>query len=111
MACDQQSASAEQTITSNAQSIASPLDPEPEERIKQKKHTRVHKREKELYGLVTPVFLPLLDARDTSPEKKKKKPKAEDAAKATELKGKGKGKAAEDKVAMPPPAAKVATVA
>ncbi|KAL5114575.1 hypothetical protein ACEQ8H_007544 [Pleosporales sp. CAS-2024a] len=28
------------------------------------KHTRVQKREKELYGLVTPVFLPLLDARD-----------------------------------------------
>ena len=37
---------------------------------KQKKHGRVHKREKELYGLVTPVFLPLLDARETpSPEK------------------------------------------
>lgn len=37
---------------------------------KQKKHGRVQKREKELYGLVTPVFLPLLDARETpSPEK------------------------------------------
>jgi hypothetical protein len=73
MACDQQSASAEQTSTGNAESTAAPLDPEPEDKIKQRKHTRVHKREKELYGLVTPVFLPLLDARDTSPEKKKKK--------------------------------------
>ncbi len=43
------------------------------ERIKQKKHTRVSKREKELYGLVTPVFLPLLDAQDTSPTRKKEK--------------------------------------
>ncbi|KAG9189328.1 hypothetical protein G6011_06196 [Alternaria panax] len=77
MACDHHSASAEQNTTSNAESTASPLHPEPEERIKQKKHTRVHKREKELYGLVTPVFLPLLDARDSSPEKKKKKPKTE----------------------------------
>lgn len=48
---------------------------EPEEKAKQKKHTRVHKREQELYGLVTPVFLPLLDARDTSPSKKKKEKK------------------------------------
>ncbi|KAH7374349.1 hypothetical protein BKA66DRAFT_422776 [Pyrenochaeta sp. MPI-SDFR-AT-0127] len=47
----------------------------PEEKAKQKKHTRVHKREQELYGLVTPVFLPLLDARDTSPSKKKKEKK------------------------------------
>ena len=44
---------------------------QPDEQKKQKKHGRVHKREKELYGLVTPVFLPLLDAREsTSPEKK-----------------------------------------
>ncbi|KAF1917227.1 hypothetical protein BDU57DRAFT_158282 [Ampelomyces quisqualis] len=34
---------------------------------KRTKHSRVQKREKELYGLVTPVFLPLLDARDSSP--------------------------------------------
>ncbi|KAF2624811.1 hypothetical protein BU25DRAFT_413351 [Macroventuria anomochaeta] len=46
-----------------------------EEQKKQKKHGRVHKREKELYGLVTPVFLPLLDAREsTSPTKKERKP-------------------------------------
>jgi hypothetical protein len=44
---------------------------EPEEKAKRTKHTRVQKREKELYGLVTPVFLPLLDARDTSPEHNK----------------------------------------
>mgnify|MGYP004502389887 CR=1 FL=1 len=43
----------------------------PEEQKKQKKHGRVHKREKELYGLVTPVFLPLLDARDSTPPEKK----------------------------------------
>ncbi|CAE7188214.1 hypothetical protein P3342_008894 [Pyrenophora teres f. teres] len=82
MECDQQSASAQGTRTTNAEHIvASPdpresepdPDPEPEERTRQKKHTKVHKREKELYGLVTPVFLPLLDARDSSPEKKKKK--------------------------------------
>ncbi|ORX96432.1 hypothetical protein BCR34DRAFT_180711 [Clohesyomyces aquaticus] len=48
---------------------------------KRTKHTRVHKREKELCGLVTPIFLPLLDASGDSPgmegqeveEKKKKK--------------------------------------
>lgn len=45
-----------------------PQPPQP----KQKKHGRVHKREQELYGLVTPVFLPLLDAREaTTPAKKK----------------------------------------
>ncbi|KAI1669373.1 Tymo-45kd-70kd multi-domain protein [Pyrenophora tritici-repentis] len=82
MECDQQSASAQGTCTTNAEHIVTSPDPresepdpdpEPEERTRQKKHTKVHKREKELYGLVTPVFLPLLDARDTSPEKKKKK--------------------------------------
>lgn len=31
----------------------------------------MHKREQELYGLVTPVFLPLLDARDSSPDKRR----------------------------------------
>lgn len=61
----------------------------PEEKAKRTKHTRVHKREQELYGLVTPVFLPLLDARETSPTKRKDKkllPKperADDAAPAT----------------------------
>jgi hypothetical protein len=48
---------------------------QPEEKAKRTKHTRVQKREKELYGLVTPVFLPLLDARDTSPKLEKKAPK------------------------------------
>ena len=38
---------------------------------KRTKHTRVHKREQELFGLITPIFLPLLDA-GTSPTKKKK---------------------------------------
>lgn len=55
---------------------------EPEEKAKQKKYTRVHKREQELYGLVTPVFLPLLDARDSSPTKKKKEKKQAKADKA-----------------------------
>ncbi|RMZ67884.1 Endo-polygalacturonase D [Pyrenophora seminiperda CCB06] len=82
MECDQQSVSAQGSRTTNAEHIVTSSDPrdsepdpdpDPEERTRQKKHTKVHKREKELYGLVTPVFLPLLDARDTSPEKKKKK--------------------------------------
>lgn len=47
--------------------------PPEEQHKKQKKHGRVHKREKELYGLVTPVFLPLLDAREApSPEKERR---------------------------------------
>lgn len=37
------------------------------------KRTKVHKREKELFGLVTPIFLPLLDASENSKEKDKKK--------------------------------------
>jgi hypothetical protein len=92
MECDQRSGS-RKTSASNAEDIAaSPAsqeqsapsspdarDPEPEEKTKQKKHSRVHKREKELYGLITPAFLPLLDARDSSPEKKKKRPKPETA--------------------------------
>lgn len=45
---------------STAPEPAAPSQPKP----KRPKHTRVHKREKELYGLVTPVFLPLLDARE-----------------------------------------------
>jgi len=80
MACDQQSASAEQSCAGNAEGPAAPLDPEPEDKIRHKKHTRVHKREKELYGLVTPVFLPLLDARDSSPEKKNKSKARPEAA-------------------------------
>ncbi|KAF2791910.1 hypothetical protein K505DRAFT_326540 [Melanomma pulvis-pyrius CBS 109.77] len=44
----------------------------PGDAAKRPKHTRVHKREKELCGLVTPIFLPLLDA-GTSPTKKKEK--------------------------------------
>ena len=93
MECDQHSGSTEKTSTSNVEVIAtSPAsqvqsarsspdarESQPEEKTKQKKQSRVHKREKELYGLVTPAFLPLLDARDTSPEKKKerKHPKPE----------------------------------
>jgi hypothetical protein len=48
---------------------------EPDDKAKRTKHTRVQKREKELYGLVTPVFLPLLDARDTAPKKEKPQPR------------------------------------
>lgn len=46
----------------------------PEER-KRTKHTRVHKREKELFGLVTPIFLPLLEANDPPQAAKKKEKK------------------------------------
>jgi hypothetical protein len=49
---------------------------EPAEKAKRTKHSRVQKREKELYGLVTPVFLPLLDARDSPPQQPEKKLKA-----------------------------------
>ncbi|KAH6625601.1 hypothetical protein C7974DRAFT_203528 [Boeremia exigua] len=59
--------SPQQQASQQSQSPASPEEPK-----KQKKHGRVHKREKELYGLVTPVFLPLLDARESPPEKKQK---------------------------------------
>ncbi|KAJ4369484.1 hypothetical protein N0V86_009319, partial [Didymella sp. IMI 355093] len=62
----------------------SPAHAAPDEQKKQKKHGRVHKREKELYGLVTPVFLPLLDAREsTSPEKKPAPKHADGAPKTT----------------------------
>lgn len=44
-----------------------------EEKAKRTKHTRVHKREKELCGLVTPIFLPLLDAEPSQAAKKKEK--------------------------------------
>jgi hypothetical protein len=61
---------------------------EPADKAKRTKHSRVQKREKELYGLVTPVFLPLLDARDSppqqQPEKKMKAPVREHATPATE---------------------------
>lgn len=45
--------------------------PGPDEKAKRTKHTRVHKREKELFGLITPYFLPLLEAGDSPPTKKK----------------------------------------
>lgn len=65
---------------SNA-SVASVLpSPEPspeisteEKREEKAKRTRVHKREKELFGLVTPIFLPLLDASDSTKDREKKK--------------------------------------
>jgi hypothetical protein len=40
---------------------------------KRTKHTRVHKREQELCGLVTPIFLPLLDAGPSPVKRKKEK--------------------------------------
>jgi hypothetical protein len=90
MECDRRPGPAQNISTCNAEGhIATepdPRDEEPEEKVKQKKHTRVHKREKELHGLVTPLFLPLLDARDASPEKKyEKRPKSERAASADAL--------------------------
>ncbi|KAH8724247.1 hypothetical protein GQ44DRAFT_773185 [Phaeosphaeriaceae sp. PMI808] len=68
---------------SQQESSATTSDPkrlDAEEKTKRTKHTRVQKREKELYGLVTPVFLPLLDARDMEINKaqKKKKKKVKD---------------------------------
>ncbi|CAO2651599.1 Nn.00g041690.m01.CDS01 [Neocucurbitaria sp. VM-36] len=87
MECRAGSGSAEKIPTSDAENITtSPAiaeqpaqsspdarEQEPGEKTKRTKHTRVHKRERELYGLVTPVFLPLLDARETSPTAKEKK--------------------------------------
>ncbi|KAG9201371.1 hypothetical protein G6514_005743 [Epicoccum nigrum] len=62
------SQASDSTQTERTEDAAAAVSPHTEK--KQKKHGRVHKREKELYGLVTPVFLPLLDARETtSPEK------------------------------------------
>lgn len=60
----------------SAQSPSEAKKLEPEDKAKRTKHTRVQKREKELYGLVTPVFLPLLDARDTA-KKEKPQPRPE----------------------------------
>lgn len=75
------SVAASPAATAPAPSSTSPAaTQEPEEKAKRTKHSRVQKREKELYGLVTPVFLPLLDARDSSPQDKKKKPPAADSA-------------------------------
>lgn len=44
-----------------------------EKREEKAKRTKVHKREKELFGLITPIFLPLLDASDNSKERERKK--------------------------------------
>ena len=84
-----------QPVTSNLPSNlpaspSQPAEPSPDSKLgpgetaKRTKHTRVHKREKELCGLVTPIFLPLLDAGDTSPAKKKKEKRRH-----TEEKGEG----------------------
>src|SRR5690242_15348737 len=65
--------------TELAEDVAPPHALPEEPHKKQKKHGRVHKREQELYGLVTPVFLPLLDAREsTAPERREPKPAARD---------------------------------
>lgn len=53
--------------------------PGPDEKAKRTKHTRVHKREKELFGLITPIFLPLLEAGDSPPTKKKLEKRKEKA--------------------------------
>ena len=44
-----------------------------EKREEKAKRTKVHKREQELFGLVTPIFLPLLDASDNTKDREKKK--------------------------------------
>ncbi|KAF2277042.1 uncharacterized protein EI97DRAFT_376100 [Westerdykella ornata] len=44
-----------------------------EEAGKRTKYTRVHKREKELCGLVTPLYLPLLEAQPQTVKKRKEK--------------------------------------
>lgn len=59
----------------NPQSPPPPEARSPEEKAKRTKHSRVYKRERELYGLVTPVFLPLLDAKDTPKHERKQQPK------------------------------------
>jgi hypothetical protein len=78
---DLSAASTEQS----AQPLPDARKHEPEEKAKRTKHSRVQKREKELYGLVTPVFLPLLDARDTPPQQEKKQPKQQRTEDAPDL--------------------------
>jgi hypothetical protein len=63
-------APADNPLPSPAQSPE--LTPESKREDKAKR-TKVHKREKELFGLVTPIFLPLLEAGETSKDKEKKK--------------------------------------
>ncbi|KAJ4356403.1 uncharacterized protein N0V89_004436 [Didymosphaeria variabile] len=64
-------APSDHALPSPAQSPEMPA--ESSKREEKAKRTKVHKREKELFGLVTPIFLPLLDASETSKEKEKKK--------------------------------------
>src|SRR5262245_40554012 len=82
-----------------AQSAGSPPESrKPAEKTRRTKHTRVHKREKELFGLVTPIFLPLLDAGEPSPTTKKKEKKLRHRE--------GKGESAGDSppsAGLPPP--------
>jgi hypothetical protein len=80
MACDEHRDEHRDERTEDTAPPAQPQSPAPDEQKKQKKHGRVHKREKELYGLVTPVFLPLLDARESTSPEKKAAPKHADAA-------------------------------
>ncbi|KAH4216448.1 hypothetical protein HBI70_219830 [Parastagonospora nodorum] len=64
----------EQELLAHHRSMECTSTPPTPSREEKTKRTRVQKREKELYGLVTPVFLPLLDARDSSPTHERKKP-------------------------------------
>lgn len=63
---------------------ASPAAPPPPDssadskREDKAKRTKVHKREQELFGLVTPIFLPLLDASDSKEKERKKRHKKEE---------------------------------
>ncbi|KAF2477383.1 uncharacterized protein BDR25DRAFT_390039 [Lindgomyces ingoldianus] len=71
-----QSSTPDPLDASPSQPVGASTDPRklgPEETAKRTKHSRVHKREKELCGLVTPIFLPLLDASESPPAKEKKK--------------------------------------
>jgi len=69
---NQPSASASSSSIPKPERSSSSEDIESEDTAKPTKLSRVHKREKELHGLVTPLFLPLLDAQDSSPSVRKK---------------------------------------
>lgn len=75
MECVKDSDTVEKEIHGHNSTSPSPAPSEqraPEHEAEEKtKRTRVQKREQELYGLITPVFLPLLDARDHSSQKEK----------------------------------------
>ncbi|KAF1961594.1 hypothetical protein CC80DRAFT_194529 [Byssothecium circinans] len=71
MECDRDQTRATSPAPS-AQSVELPTEPahtDEKDKGKRTKQTRVHKREKELFGLTT-IFLPLLEASESAPPKK-----------------------------------------